>query len=82
MTLSNWYQKGIGTAKDEYNAFKWMRAAAIRKNANAQLQTAQNYLDGLGTPVDRQEALYWATQAQKNKHPEAEKMIQSIKEQL
>ncbi|CAB5350633.1 unnamed protein product [Rhizophagus irregularis] len=64
--LGNCYQYGIGTDKDEKQAFAWYLKAAQSGYTQAQYDLAICYKNGLGTEKDEKQAFEWYLKAAEN----------------
>jgi TPR repeat protein len=57
------YERGIGTGKDEQEAFVWYGKAASQGNAAAQFNLGVLYENGRGTKIDFEKANEWYRKA-------------------
>lgn len=57
------YEQGIGTTKNEKEAFVWYKKAAEQGNTGAQFNLGVLYENGKGTPIDYTKANYWYRKA-------------------
>jgi hypothetical protein len=57
------YSNGNGVAKDQAEAFKWMKLAAEHGMATAQRKLGWMFQDGLGTETNLDEAVVWYQKA-------------------
>ena len=58
-SLANYYERGVGVAKDKNEAVKWYRKAADQGYAQAQYQLGDYYFNGIGVAKDKNEAVKW-----------------------
>jgi TPR repeat protein len=61
--LGDRYRQGTGVKKDEKEAARWYRKAALNGHANAMTCLGVMYADGLGVKKDEKEAVKWYRKA-------------------
>ena len=57
--LGRYYSKGTLVQSDKKRAVIYLREASALGNLNAQLQLAQLFVDGFGSPYDYEDAYRW-----------------------
>ena len=57
------YAKGSAVSKDDSEAVKWFRKAAMHNDPAAQTNLGVMYLMGQGVPEDKAEGLKWVHKA-------------------
>lgn len=62
--LAECYQKGLGVAQNDKEAFIWYKRAAEEGINHAQRELSNCYAGGLGTDRDPEQASYWQKQAE------------------
>ena len=70
--IGEWYEQGIGVAKNLPEAFAWTLKAAKQGHADAQYVVAGMYLEGRGVTTSTKEAYQWYRKAADTNHPDAE----------
>lgn len=65
------YSNGDGVPKDDVEAVRWFREAAVQGHPEAQLHLGYAHYDGKGTPHDEAEAMSWYLKAAKQGLAEA-----------
>jgi len=65
------YLQGEGVIRDVDKGVSFAKKAALRGNAEAQVNLGLVYLNGTGVPIDKRQALKWFKQAAKQKNTEA-----------
>jgi TPR repeat protein len=80
MMLGQRYATGNGVPKDEVEAAKWYRKAALLGDGNAQSSLGHSYANGAGVPKDVVEAYAWFNiSAVKNVYGKASRDLQALK---
>ena len=69
------YANGEGVAKDDREAVKWYRKAAVLGNANAQFCLGNRYKTGRGVTQDDSEAKKWFRKAADQGHSDAQSQL-------
>lgn len=78
--LASVHAQGLfGERRDAAKAADLLRRAARQGHANAQHALGLAYMDGLGVPQDRSQALGWFIEAARNGHPEASATVERVK---
>ena len=72
------YDKGVGTTKDEAEAFQWIRLAAENGDTWAQLQIGWRHQYGIGTETNETEAVLWFQKAAKQGSDYAKKALKQL----
>jgi TPR repeat protein len=57
--LGRYYSQGKLVQKDKERAVILLREASVLGNLNAQLQLAELFIDGYGSPYDYEDAYHW-----------------------
>ena len=73
--LGTMYRKGLGVEEDEFEAFKWIKAAAVDGVVDAQFQLGLMYYDGEGTTEDGDAAMNWVSLAANAGHKDASEVL-------
>jgi len=73
--LASYYATGRGVVKDNVQAVKWYRKAAVQGNAQAQYSLGFHYVRSLGVPRDHGQALKWWLKAAEQGHADAQYMV-------
>ena len=72
VNLADCYARGVGVAKDEVEAVKWLRKAAAQGYNRAQCQLGHCYARGVGVAKDEVEAVAWYRKAAAQGYAEAQ----------
>jgi TPR repeat protein len=72
VNLADCYARGVGVAKDEVEAVKWLRKAAAQGYSRAQCQLGYCYARGQGVAKDEVEAVAWYRKAAAQGYAEAQ----------
>jgi TPR repeat protein len=72
VNLADCYARGVGVAKDEAEAVKWLRKAAAQGYSRAQCQLGYYYARGQGVAKDEVEAVAWYRKAAAQGYAEAQ----------
>ena len=70
--VASYYATGRGVVKDEVQAVKWYRKAAVQGNAQAQYSLGFHYVRSLGVAGDDVEAAKWWRKAADQGHADAQ----------
>ena len=73
--LASYYATGRGVVKDDVQAVKWCRKAAVQGNAQAQYSLGFHYARSLGVPRDDGQAMKWWLKAAEQGHADAQYMV-------
>lgn len=71
-----------GQHNNPAEVFFWMKQAAEQGRSDAQLNLGVMYMEGLGVPADREQALFWLNQALANGRNEAYTNIGNVYEKM
>lgn len=77
--LARMYQSGLGTEKDEAEAFHWYVEAAKGGNSYAQYSAGLCCLNGIGTEVDKVQAILYLRMADLQLDKDAKKLLAELK---
>ena len=81
--LGRYYAKGTLVQQDRKRAVIYLREAAALKNLKAQMQLAELFLDGYGSPYDYEDAYRWlynAVTADKQQHEKIAGYLSGLEE--
>lgn len=81
--LGRYYSKGTLVQTDKKRAVVYLRESAALGNLKAQIQLAELFIDGFGSPYDYEDAYHWlynAITADKNTHQKIAKCMQNLEQ--
>lgn len=79
--LGRYYSKGTLVQTDKKRAVVYLRESAALGNLKAQIQLAELFIDGFGSPYDYEDAYHWlynAITADKSTHQKIAKCMQNL----
>ena len=79
--LGRYYAKGTLVQKDQERAVVLLREASVLGNLKAQIQLAELFIDGFGSPYDYEDAYHWlynAITADKSTHSKISMCMQGL----